>query len=72
MRIALAMRMGAPMVSRRAFIGTFSFGVLTGHRYAHAQASAKVPRVGYLGRSAVAAKAFMERLGEHGYVIGKN
>jgi putative ABC transport system substrate-binding protein len=60
------------MISRRAFIGTGCLGVLAGPQRAYAQATAKVPRVGYLGRSAVAAKAFMERLGELGYVIGKN
>ena len=60
------------MTSRRAFIGTLGVGVLAAHRHAHSQAATKVPKVGYLGRSAVAVKAFMERLGELGYVIGEN
>ena len=60
------------MTSRWAFIGTLGVGVLAARRHAYSQTSAKVPKVGYLGRSAVAVKAFMERLGELDYVIGEN
>jgi len=68
------------MISRRAFIAALSSGFLTGHRHAHAQSSAKIPRIGFLaarppaGRTAVSVTltAFIERLGELGYVIGEN
>src|SRR5215831_3922117 len=68
------------MISRRAFIAALSSGLLTGHRHAHAQSSAKIPRIGFLaarppaGRTAVSVTptAFIERLGELRYVIGEN
>ena len=64
------------MIPRRAFIGTLGLGVLAAHRQVHAQASAKVPRVGWLGRSPgrelPSFKAFLEGLGALGYVIGEN
>ena len=36
------------MIPRRAFIGTVGLGLLVSRRRASAQASAKIPRVGYL------------------------
>ena len=59
------------MTSRRTFIRTLGLGVLAVHRHAHAQASAKAPRVGYLGRP-VSQLAFVDGLRALGYVIGEN
>ncbi len=64
------------MNPRRAFIRTLGLGVLAIHRQVHAQASAKAPRAGWLGRSPgrelPSFKAFLEGLGALGYVIGEN
>jgi putative ABC transport system substrate-binding protein len=64
------------MIARRAFIGTLGLGMLARFRHAHAQASAKPARVGWLsrsaGREAPSFKAFVEGLRELGYVTGEN
>ena len=64
------------MIPRRAFIGTVGLGVFVSRRRASAQASAKVPRVGYLSSLKALTtsnlKAFLESLQEMGYVPGQN
>ncbi len=68
------------MISRRAFIGTVGLGLLVSPRQASAQASAKLPRVGYLGSQYLGsqktltptAKAFLDGLHDTGYVPGQN
>ena len=64
------------MIPRRAFIGAVGLGLLVSRRGASAQASAKVPRVGYLGGQKALAfptlKAFLEGLQEMAYVPGQN
>ena len=64
------------MIPRRAFIGTVGLGLLGSRRRASAQASAKVPRVGYLSGSKALTfpplKAFLEGLQEMAYVPGQN
>ncbi len=61
------------MIPRRAFIGIVGLGLLVSRRRAGAQASAKVPRVGYLGsQNTSTVKAFLEGLQEMGYVPGQN
>jgi putative tryptophan/tyrosine transport system substrate-binding protein len=66
----------AVKLRRREFIVTLVLGLLVSRRRASAQASAKVPRVGYLGGSQRAAsptlKTFLEGLEEMGYVPGQN
>jgi putative ABC transport system substrate-binding protein len=64
------------MIPRRAFIATLGLGVLAVHRWVHAQASAKTPRIAFLGRNPgrelPSFKAFQEGLRSLGYVIGEN
>jgi putative ABC transport system substrate-binding protein len=64
------------MIPRRAFIGSLGLGVLALHRRVHAQASAKTPRIAFVGRSPgrelPSFKAFVEGLRSLGYVIGEN
>ena len=63
------------LTPRRTFIGILGLGVLAAHRHAHAQPSAKAPRVGWLSRGAgpdAPFKAFAEGLRELGYVIGES
>lgn len=64
------------MIPRRAFMETLGVGLLCVRRRANAQAPTKLPRVGWLGRSAgresPTFKAFTEGLRELGYVIGAN
>ena len=59
------------MTSRRAFVRTLGLAALAVHQRVHAQAPAKPPRVGYLGRSPVSQLAFVEGLRALGYVIGE-
>lgn len=67
-----------PVIPRRFFIGTLGLGLLATHRRAHAQASAKAPRVGWLSgqfsarRESPNFKAFTQGLREFGYVVGQN
>src|SRR5262249_13437593 len=72
------------MIPRRIFIGSLGLHLLAARRHAHAQASAKAPRVGWLSRGAgpdtpwasstgtPTFKAFAEGLRELGYVIGES
>jgi len=61
------------VIPRRAFIGIVGLGLLVSRRRAGAQASAKVPRVGYLGsQNTSTVKAFLEGLQEMGHVPGQN
>ena len=64
------------MIPRRAFIGTVGLGLLVSRRRASAQASAKIPRVGYLSSQKALTypptKAFLEGLQEMAYVPGQN
>ncbi len=64
------------MIPRRVFIGTVGLGLLVSRRRASAQASAKLPRVGYLSSqkalTSPTLKAFLESLQEMGYVPGQN
>jgi len=63
------------LTPRRTFIGILGLGLLAAHRHAHAQPSAKAPRVGWLSRGAgpdAPFKAFAEGLRELGYVIGES
>jgi len=58
---------------RREFIVTLVLGLLVSRRRASAQASAKTPRVGYLGsQNTRTMKSFLEGLRELGYVPGQN
>jgi len=63
------------VIPRRAFIGTVGLGLLVSRRRASAQASAKLPRVGYLTSQKVLSyptvKAFLEGLQEMAYVPGQ-
>ena len=59
------------MTSRRAFLRTLGLAALPVHQHVHAQAPAKPPRVGYLGRSPAGQLAFVEGLRALGYVIGE-
>jgi putative ABC transport system substrate-binding protein len=69
---------GALATPRRAFIGTLSVGLLAARRRVHAQAPARVPRVGWLSGAAGVrpdspqVTAFTEGLRESGYVLGRN
>jgi putative ABC transport system substrate-binding protein len=64
------------VIPRRVFIGTVGLGLLVSRRRASAQASAKLPRVGYLSSqkalTSPTLKAFLESLQEMGYVPGQN
>src|SRR5262249_23290940 len=72
------------MIPRRIFIGSLGLHLLAARRHAHAQASAKAPRVGWLSRGAgpdtpwasstgtPTFKAFAEGLRALGYVIGES
>jgi len=66
----------AVKLGRREFVVTLVLGLLVSRRRASAQASAKLPRVGWLsGQKAVAfptLKAFLEGLQEMAYVPGQN
>jgi len=65
----------AVQLRRREFIVTLALGLLVSRRRASAQASAKLPRVGYLtsqkALTSPTAKAFLEGLQEMGYVPGQ-
>jgi putative ABC transport system substrate-binding protein len=68
----------ARLIPRRSFVGTLGLGMLTAHRRAHAQTSAKAPRIGWLSGGFVAQqespnfRAFKQGLRDLGYVIGQN
>jgi ABC-type uncharacterized transport system substrate-binding protein len=53
------------------FIRTLGLGVLAVHRHVHAQASAKAPRVGYLGRSSAVNWPLWKVSARWVYVIGE-
>lgn len=66
------------MIGRRQVVGVLAVGLLAGRGSAHAQAPAKVPRVGYLGGSLgpdgapVNAQFIVSVLQDLGYVPGRN
>ena len=62
----------ARMTSRRTFIRTLGLGVLAVHRHAHAQASAKAPRVGYSRPPGQSTGLRGRSFRALGYVIGEN
>ena len=63
-------------MDRRAFIGTLAGGLLTAPLAAEAQEAAKVARIGYLTGNLAASphvvEAFLQGLGDLGYVEGRN
>ncbi len=77
-RGAPATSAAVPVIPRRAFIRTLAGGLLAQHRDVHAQAPAKVSRVGWLSGTYGARpdspyfKAFKASLRELGYVIDQN
>jgi putative ABC transport system substrate-binding protein len=61
-------------LGRREFVITLALGLLVARRRASAQASTKLPKVGYLGSQKVAtptAQAFLQGMHEMGYVPGQ-
>ncbi len=68
----------ARLILRRSFMGTLGLGMLTAHRRAHAQTSAKAPRIGWLSGGFGAQqqspyfRAFKQGLRDLGCVIGQN
>ena len=64
------------MISRRAFLGTVTGGLLAAPLAAEAQESAKVPRIGWLALNLAAnprlREAFLQGLRDLGYVEGRN
>lgn len=52
------------------FVALLGVGSAAAGRHARAQVPAKIPRVGYLGRSAAGIQAFTEGLREAGHVVG--
>ena len=62
------------MISRRAFVGSLTGGLLAVPRAAEAQQTGKVARIGWLGFGAPSARseAFLQGLRDLGYVEGRN